>query len=107
MKEKLQTFRNELKVNLIKVIGRLYLGLHGDFPNFSNDEVLSLCSSDINKHLCISVGGYGRAFAIERYIVLLDDTLLFELSNGEEVPCEKVATDELVAMHSLLNDLKV
>ena len=107
MKERLQTFRNELKVNLIKVIGRLYLGLHGDFPNFSNDEVLSLCSSDIKKHLCISVGGYGGACVIERYIVLLDDTLLFELSNGEEIPFEKVMTDELVGMYVLLNELKL
>lgn len=107
MKDKLRKFRNELKTNLIKVIGRLYLDLHGEFPNFSNDEVLSLCSTDINKHLLISVGGYGNPFVIERYIVLLDDTLLFELSSGDEIPFENVLTDELVAMHSLLNELKV
>ena len=111
IEEHLQKAREHYKENIVRLVTLIYIHHNGNFPNWEEDEEISVENSEIRSSSRISVevtNTYDESTSIEKWLIEeyhinVNGDLFFWCNDTlEEVEWTNVATDELVAIYTRL-----
>lgn len=109
----LQNTRALCKDSIVGLVTLIYIKHNGQFPNWENDEEISVENSELGSTGYISVEVSNtfdestsiEKWSIEEYRVNVSGELFFWCNDTlEEVEWTKVATDELVTIYTKLHN---
>lgn len=111
IEEHLQKAREHYKENIVRLVTLIYTHHNGNFPNWEEDEEISVENSEVGSTSRISVevtNPYTYSTSIEKWVVEeyhinVNGDLYFWCNDTlEEIEWSNVATDELVSIFTRL-----
>ena len=109
IEEHLQKAREHYKENIVRLVTLIYIHHNGNFPNWEEDEEISVEDSEIGRTSRISVKVNFAScesieqWTIEEYHINVNGDLYFWCNDTlEEIEWSNVATDELVSIFTNL-----
>lgn len=112
IQQHLQNTRELCKDSIVRLVTLIYIKHNGQFPNWENDEEISVENSELGStgYVSVEVSNTDNSFSIEKwsieeYRVNVSDELFFWCNDTlEEINWNDVSTDELVAIYTRLHN---